>query len=335
LIAIAILGFPVSIGVICVVSFIAPVASAAEPTPADVLARLRAKDQQLDNARLDVVLFEQWNLKPLPAWKFKCGGNHDDRLTEGQGPREIRSTAHETLVVRGRDVTVIHRLEPDPSGHYEAAGTVFLKTSTAGGIWRRFSRDTEPGPGNLLLEVRPEDPVELNQEHAMFVEFCLGYGFGKRIRTIDRIERAAGLLNVEGSIQIWLEDESTFQLTLDDHYLVRDALIEANVKGNWTRFEVHTKETVAAQGVELAQRGLFKRIALGDKNPGPPIEHRTAQQDFKVLYKAVQRNLDDAAYQELIAMPLEPGTRVNDDVKNETYLVGEPRQPSGPAPAKP
>jgi hypothetical protein len=59
--AIVILGFPSAIG------FGAAPALAAEPTPAEVLARLRAKDQQFDNAKLEIILFEQWNIKPFPA----------------------------------------------------------------------------------------------------------------------------------------------------------------------------------------------------------------------------------------------------------------------------
>ena len=315
--AIAILGFPSSIAIFCPIGFVGPLASAAEPTPADVLARLHPKDQQLDNARLDVIRFEQWNLKAFPVIVR---------------PIETRSVSRETLVVRGRDVTVFWGIDPKPSEQAadQSFRTAFQKSSTVGGVSRRFSRTEESGRSDSTLEIEPGDPVTLNQEHAMFVEFCLGFGFGKRIRTIDRIEPAGGLLKVEGSIQIWWEDESTCQLTLDDHYLVREAIIEANVKGNRTRLEVHTKETVAAQGVELAKRGLFKRIAL----PDAPVEYRSVQQEFKIRFEAVHPNLSDADYQELIAMPHELGTRVNDHIKNETYVVGEPPQPSGPASAK-
>jgi hypothetical protein len=122
---------------------------------------------------------------------------------------------------------------------------------------------------------------------------------------------------------------------LDDHDLVRDATIEANVKGNRTRLEIHTKETVTTDGLELAKRGLFKRLSRGREIPGQPVVLPSVQQEFKIRFKAVQPNLSDADYQLLIAMPLEPGTHVNDHVKNETYAVGDPPAPLRPASTKP
>ena len=100
----------------------------------------------------------------------------------------------------------------------------------------------------------------------MAIEFAFGFGFGKRIIQIDRIETDGALQKLQGSIQIWWEDVSTFQLVLDDHHLVREARIEANVKGNHIAFEVTTTGMAVAENLNLPKTARLKK--LGSKVDG-------------------------------------------------------------------
>jgi hypothetical protein len=140
---------------------------------------------------------------------------------------------------------------------------------------------------------------------------------------VDRIEKDGPRLKVDGTIQIWWEDISRFQLVLDDHFLVRQAAIQSNVKGFRTEFEVKTEGSVTAEGFEFAKSGSFKRIVLGMEVEGRLTAKRRIQKEFQAEFKGVQFHLSDARYEELVAMIPDPGTQVFDHVSDKVYFVGE------------
>jgi len=128
---------------------------------------------------------------------------------------------------------------------------------------------------------------------------------------------------LEGTIQIWWEDISRFQLVLDDNFLVRQAAIQSNVKGFRTEFEVKTEGSVTAEGFEFAKSGSFKRITLGMEVEGKLAAKPRIQKEFQAEFKGVQFHLSDARYGELVAMIPDPGTQVFDHVSDKVYFVGE------------
>ncbi len=299
--------------------------------PAELVVELRLKDAAFDNVKLEYVLKGELVVGPFPAWKFpdfaRQHGLENDRA-EVVPFRRI-----ETLVVRGRQVTYFS--EPDPEFRPKKTRSTlvpFHKSSNADGTFRSISRGDKLGErGNATMEVQKGGYlVDFCHERAMSVEFAHGIGFGKRIKWIDRVEPAGEMLKVTGTIQIWWEDASTFELLLDKHRLVRRATIECNVKGNRTRFEVTSDGTAEAGDIELTRTGSFRRISLGVDAGGKVAPHTKVTNEFQTEFRAIKRPLDDEEYERLIAMPEELNMQVTDHVNNRRYFVGElPRDVPG------
>jgi len=291
--------------------------------PADLLKVLRAKDAQFDNVKLDYVTSGQTRTEPFPAWKFP--GLAKKHGWEHEKPEVIPFRYSENLIVRGPNVTLVRNLDPavQPKGT-RSRMVPFQKWSNTDGLSREITRNSDSGRGHAIMEIRAGGlPVDIAQESAMAIEFAHGFGFGKRIKHIDRIQREGSRLRVEGSIQIWWEDQSRFRLVLDDRYLVREAYIESNVKGNHTAFEVKTEGTATSSDLEFAKTGSFKRIALGRQVDGKLSSKPSVQKEFQTEFRGIQTNLSDDVYKELVAMNPEPGTQVFDYIADKTYIVGE------------
>ena len=60
------------------------------------------------------------------------------------------------------------------------------------------------------------------------IEFVHGFGFGERIKTIDSVVRAGKIRIVQGTIQLWEEDVSTYRIELGDDLLVKKATINVD-----------------------------------------------------------------------------------------------------------
>jgi hypothetical protein len=293
-------------------------------TPADVLKVLRAKDAEFDNAKLDYVTTGEIKTKPFPAWKFP--GIAKAYGWEHEKPEIIPFRYNESLIVRAPNVTFIRKVDPaSQPKNTDTEMLPFQKWSNTDGLSREITRMGQTGRrGDAVLEIRPGGlPVEIAQEQAMAVEFAHGFGFGKRIKQIDSIKPDGSRRKVAGTIQIWWEDQSRFDLLLDDHYIVREAKIESNVRGNHTEFQVRTEGTTTAEGFEFAKTGLFKRIALGREIDGKLRTNPQTVNEFRTEFKGIQVNLSDETYKALVAMLLEPGMQVLDHVADKVYFVGE------------
>lgn len=291
-------------------------------TPEGLLKTLRVKDAPFDNVKLDYVTSGQVETKPFPAWKFPEIASQYG--WENEKPEIVPFRYRENLIVRGRNVTYIRNLDPAAPPKGTRSMIPFQKWSYMDGVVRQITKTGDTGRGHAMLDIRASKaPVDVAHEHAMAVEFAHGFGFGKRIKQIDRIEQEGTRLKVEGSIQIWWEDQSRFRLVLDDHHLVREAHIESNVKGNHTAFEVKTEGTVKQGGFEFAKTGSFKRIALGIEVQGKLTAKPSVMNELKTEFTGLQANLADKVYQELVAMTPEPGTQVFDRITDKVYFVSE------------
>jgi hypothetical protein len=288
------------------------------PSSNELLALLRAKDKEFDNVRLDYEISGEVVKQPFPAWKYP--GIAKTYGWENEKPRVVPFRYNESLIIRWPDVTFIREAAEGSS----KSMLPYQKWSNTESKAREITRDGSKTRGNAIMTIRAGGlPVDIAQEQAMAIEFAFGFGYGSRIKQIDHIREEGTGLKVEGSIQIWWDDVSRFELLVDDRYLVRQATIESNVKGNRTRFEVTTEGTVKSGSFELAKTGSFKRIALGMEVEGKLLGKPKTVNEFRTQFKAIHENLSDDAYRKLVAMDMEPGMQVIDYVADETYFVGE------------
>jgi len=299
--------------------------AADEMSADDLLKTLRDKDALFDNVKLEYETRGEHTTTPFPAWKYPALAKQHG--WENEKPVTIRVHFRETLTIRGRDVTFTRTdlTKPEDDGSDGPRMTPSQKWSNAQGVNRELSVMGGTGRGHSLMEIEPTRgfPQDMIHEQAMAIEFAHGFGFGKRIRKIDTIAREGSGLRVEGTIQIWWEDQSNFSLLLDDHFIVRQARIEANVHGNRTRFEVATNDVVLAGDFALAATGSFTRTALGREVEGRPAPTPKIAKQFSTELVGIFPDLDDATYKDLLAIPLEPGTQVNDRLAGFTWFVGE------------
>lgn len=167
-------------------------------------------------------------------------------------------------------------------------------------------------------------PVDISQEHAMEIEFGHGLGFGKRVKAIETIQRESSGWRIKGSIKIWWEDESQFSMLVDENLIVRNAVIESNVNGNLTRFEIETSGIASSEGFQLAQKGIFRRIAVGRLRDGKMLGKEEILKEFGTEFVSIKPFLTDAEYESLTDMTPSHGMQVEDHIAGVTYFVGGP-----------
>jgi hypothetical protein len=225
--------------------------------------------------------------------------------------------------VRGRDTTFTREADPDVKN--ESGGwslTPYQKWGETEGVVREINDSKGSGPYNRTLHIRKGDaPVGIVSEQRMAIEFVHGFGFGKRIKTIESVVREGNTRILRGTIQIWWEDASTFRIEQGDDLLVKKALIDCDVRGHLTRFEVTTEGAIDRQGFVFARTGHFRRLAMGTKDANPPDYEPGVSKEFSTQFDDVRFRLGDDEYKALIRMEITPGTQVNDDISNKVYRL--------------
>ncbi len=107
------------------------------------------------------------------------------------------------------------------------------------------------GPRDRTYEIRKND-LSIVAEQRRKIEFVHGFGFGERIKTIDSVVRAGKIRIVQGTIQLWEEDVSTYRIELGDDLLVKKATINVDAAGNLTRYEITTEGATDRHGFLFA-----------------------------------------------------------------------------------
>jgi hypothetical protein len=303
----------------------APFSVAEIPIPDTqaVLNLLRAKDAQFDNAHLKYAVRSTVTQKPFPAWQYP--GLASELGIKQDEPRHIEVRCNEELIVRGPNATFIRTLVSRPEeGTSDLRLVPFQKWSNTEELAREITEDRHSPQQDRIMDIRSAAaPVNVAQEQRMAVEFALGFGFGKRIRTIDKIERRDDHIILEGTIQIWWEDESTFTLELDSDYLVRRAVIDADVHGNLTRFEVSTSGVARNDGYLFAREGHFTRSSMGRIKDGKKTGSPQVVKDFMLEFGDIALDLSDEEYRSLTKMEITPGTYVIDHIAGLSYRAGD------------
>ena len=175
-----------------------------------------------------------------------------------------------------------------------------------------------PGDRTLTIE-KGGDPLSIVSRQRMAIEFVHGFGFGKRIKTIASDVRAGDTRAIQGTIQIWREDVSTFRIEMGDDLIVRKATIDCDVEGNLTRYEATTEGAIERQGFVFARTGHFRRIALGLKQAR--LAEPKVTEEFSAQFDDARFRLADGEYTFLIRMEVTPGTQVTDYLSNKRYRV--------------
>ena len=205
--------------------------------PEELLELLKARDAQFENVH---VFYIRRGVDPPPTnpyWMFP------GEKPKAQPTQPMPFRFKEQMMLRGAYTTLVrdlYTMSPMPSD----SGTMFIphhKWSDTDGLVRHFHEDKRYD--DRSMEIRPGEstPVGIVSAMCRKVEFSLGFGFGRRIKTISSVTRKDHQLVLEGSIQIWQEDVSTFRLSIDEDLVVRDAVINVDAEGNQTRYDVSTE----------------------------------------------------------------------------------------------
>jgi hypothetical protein len=295
--------------------------------PEELLGILKAKDAQFDNAALRYTTWGEFTQEGFPAWKYPEIAKQIG-IPKGTmyGPsKQIKFRYNEELVVRGPNTAFTRVLDQTLKLDENNEGLQrFQKWSNTDGLAREILDGDETHKGDRIIQVHSSGaPVDLAQEQRMWVEFAHGVGFGKRIREIESLSAQNGKTIIKGTIQMWWEDTSQFAIAVDDNYIVRRAVIDSNVHGNLTRFEVTTQGTVERKGFVVAETGHFVRRWMGMYRDGKKVGRPKVKKEFYCRFKDIVPNLSDEQYESLTKMEATPGTYVMDHVANLNYTVGQ------------
>ena len=284
-----------------------------------LLELLKDKDKAFDNAILRYTRSGE-EVIDFPWWKYPPR-TPEEKATMEKGPQHIKFRFHEQMVVRGRDTTFTREADPDmknESGDWSIAP--YQKWGVSEGVVREMTELAASGPRDRTFVIRKsDDHVWIVWGQRMEIEFVHGFGFGERIKTIDSVVRAGNTRILQGTIQLWSEDVSTFRIELGDDLLVKRATIDVDAEGNLTRYEITTEGTTDRHGFVFASSGHFKRIALGlkiSKNFEPSVTN-----EFFTKFNDARFRLRDEEYKRRILIEITPGTQVNDYILNKVYRL--------------
>ena len=282
-----------------------------------LLELLKAKDKAFDNAILRYTRSGVYEVD-FPWWKYPPR-TAEEKAAMAKGPQIIKFRYHEQMVVRGRDTTFTRESDPDMKKESDDWSMApYQKWSEIDGVVREVTEMAGFGPRDRTYEIRKND-LSIVGEQRRKIEFVHGFGFGERIKTIDSVVRAGKIRIVQGTIQLWEEDVSTYRIELGDDLLVKKATINVDAGGNLTRYEITTEGATDRHGFLFAATGHLKRIALGlksAKNFGPKVTD-----EFSTRFNDARFRLRDEEYKRRIMMEITPGTQVNDYILNKIYRV--------------
>jgi hypothetical protein len=302
--------------------------------PKELLELLKARDAQFDNVHVSYIRRGVDTPPTNPYWMFP------GEKPKAQPTKPTAFRFKEQMMLRGAETTVVrdlYTMSPAPSD----SGTMYIphhKWSDTDGLVRHFHEDKRYDDRSMEIRRGESTPVGIVSAKRREVEFSLGFGFGRRIKTISSVTRKDRRLVLEGSIQIWQEDVSTFRLSIDEDLVVRDAVIKVEAEGNQTRYDVSTEGSVKDDGFVFARTGHYARTALGLKSPPVELEvpfepHIT--DEFDIDFKAAKFHLSDDEYKTFTKMEIPPGTHVTDHVTNKRYTVDRNNQISKKGPLVP
>lgn len=287
-------------------------------TPQLALQALQAKDAQLDNAAITYEKTTIVERSPAAEWFqqqnliLESGGKSSPAPKSFGKPYKVKVVVQNTLVVRGDSITIDATSSTDSRGRPLTSGKpLFIKRSNATGIEESFVSVNERRI--LRTDSRPPNPHGLLYEDAMLAQFCMGFGYGKRAISVDSIRANGEMAVVEVTMRLWSRDVTKGTLKIDKHFIVREATLLANSRGDETRFEIATEGLIGTpSGRGIGRLGQFKRTALTAMVRGKKQELKTVREDSEVNVLKVQYDLKNEEYERLIKIDRASATDVDD-----------------------
>lgn len=280
--------------------------AAAEYTPETMLAALRERDPEVDNYRMRFTRRETKRVDERAEFAKsafrtqKFGGTPDPAPASFPDPYDAIVVSNQDCAYRGESLVLRGTYLTDHHGHPQIPRIYHYVE--AGRDSRELGGTT--GERHLTLRQRDNGVPSINQEYRMFYELALGVGFGRRIKTVESVEKSDDGWRVTGTFQLWTEDHTTFELATDSQLFVRRAQLRANVQGNETAFDFTNSGLIEADGRQaFAKHGTVKRINVAFTPPGGERrEFGTVQHDYALEVGRIDFDLTDEQYAELSAI---------------------------------
>lgn len=286
----------------------------------ELLELMRAKDAQFDNVLLEYNRHGEYATKSFPAWKYPDIA--DRNSWKNEKPEIIPYQFTEKAIIREPYATFTRKNDPlELPSDLKSSMSDFQKFSNTDGLTREYVMSGSSP--NYMTILKGGNPIDQSQEYLMGIQFAHGFGFGKRIKSIDEFERIENGWKMEGDFQVWRTDQSRYKIIVDEDFIVRKAEIIADVFGALTKFEIETEGLAESEGFDLAQTGLFRRSkgGLPENDSLSTSRQFRVDQEFRIRFLRSQPNLSDQVYDELADMSPPPNTQVDDRVSGTVYFI--------------
>lgn len=287
---------------------------------ADVMARMRENDAHFDGIMLKCKRTWDAVLQPRRPRNFGFGEEQPERTADYWKPVKYQGLAHEELIVKGtnRVISIDFDESMKKADKYRRIGAGFARTGDFGSVVYYYDNSQLPDddPAKKMrnyerqLRIRPYK-FELGAIYDTLLgrELGLGVGFGKRIESVTSCEALESGHRLKGTIKIWIEDVSDFDIEVDVDGVVRKATINCDVKGNRTRFVTTSQGTIKRGGFRIAKRGHFERHHIRNQ--------ANVLKKFDVELVSVITGIDDKQFEELSRFDLKPLMQYDDFVEDK------------------
>jgi hypothetical protein len=270
---------------------------------ADMLKRLRERDARVDNVSLRLTVREPKRIDEQAEFDMdqfarrKFGLQRTERPASFPEPYDTTLVSNRVLTLRGKELMLATTWITDHHGHPQLLGNPILWRRRAG---REASLDTgQDDPVLHIREVADDEPTLLT-EYRMTYLFAVGVGYGARLKEVTLVERADDGYRVTGRMRLWIDDETTCELTVDRNLLIRKARLRANMRGRETTFEIETEgQSGEDPSTAVASKGKYLRKNVVAIRDGQPVPVDDKEAEWAVETDGVDFQLTDEAYQRL------------------------------------
>jgi len=277
-------------------------------TPVTLKDLLKTRDLQFDNLSFR---FQKQELKSkvIPT---EFG---EELPPEGQGVTAKVITDYR-VTVRGPETT-IDVTESVEGGIDLGFIPQRTRTSNAGGkeMVRQVIPGSGSGPGEVRISHTGDQPADgLLEQDRMFAEFCLGFGYGKRIIDITSIEQAGDDIAVQATIKLYegQEDVSQARLIIDNDFIVRQARLQTRDEADGLVSEITTTGVLpeSRSGQLVAASSHHKRTIFWTDRSG--ARRNSPQVDAPYQTNGIHYDLTPEEYSTLSTIDLKTADRVVD-----------------------
>ncbi len=280
---------------------------------AQFLALIKARDAQFDNAQLTYTMMGTNKEKDYSWMEVPVPGQPVPERAPGPLVEDVAFRYVDQMTVRGAEIT-FHRLQ-NPDDISDKRPWTSMTWNNLDGVRTELVRYDEAHSSDkakVTYEKHKGLIADGEAEHRMCIEFALGFGFAKRITEVQSLERTETGYALRGTIKLWNKDVSQCELELDEAYVVRSAVIDADVSGNLTHIEVDTSGSIEKEGFVFANSGQYRRRWDGRIVNGERVGTPRTQHEYEIRFEDARFGLTDEEYKALSSIEVPLGTLVVD-----------------------